>query len=189
MKTRPKTTAMTSACGDQRVGIRAAAGAQRAGDRRRDAAAHRAGRHHLHQHQHREDQRHAGQRVGAELADEVGLDQADGGLDHHHQHVGRREAQQGRRRSALRGACGCAGRAFDIGVCVRTYYRRICAFVHRPVWRWAFWVSRRICPQAGLALGFLRPLGRICPQAGLALGFLCPLGRTFSLRLCQLAAQ
>ena len=38
-------------------------------------------------------QRHAGQRIGAELADEIGFDQPDGGLRQHHQHVGRGEPE------------------------------------------------------------------------------------------------
>jgi hypothetical protein len=61
----------------QRVGIGAAAGAESARDRRRHAAAHRARRHHLHQHYDRKNQRHTGERVGAEHADEIGLDQSD----------------------------------------------------------------------------------------------------------------
>ncbi len=80
----------------QRIGIVAPPGAERARDRRGDAAAHRAGRGHLHQHHDREHQRHAGQRIGAELADEEGLDQPDRGLRDHHHHVGRGQPQQRR---------------------------------------------------------------------------------------------
>jgi hypothetical protein len=54
----------------KRVGARAASGAQRAGNRGRDPAAHSASRHHLHQHQHGEHQRDTAQSVSAELADE-----------------------------------------------------------------------------------------------------------------------
>ena len=59
---------MTMRVQHQRVGVVAPAGAERARDRRRDAAAHRAGRQHLHQHEAGKHQRHAGERVGAELA-------------------------------------------------------------------------------------------------------------------------
>ncbi len=80
----------------QRVGLLALAGAERARDRRRDAAAHRAGGEHLHQHHAGKHQRHAGERVGAELADPVGLDQPGRGLREHHQHVRPGHAQQRR---------------------------------------------------------------------------------------------
>ena len=59
---------------NEAVGFLALARAKRAGNRREDAAAHSAGRDHLHQHQKREDEGDAGQRVGAELGDEIGLD-------------------------------------------------------------------------------------------------------------------
>ncbi len=80
----------------QRVGLLALAGAERTRDGRGDAAAHRAGREHLHQHHAGKHQRHAGERVGAELADPVGLDQAGRGLRAHHQHVRPGHAQQRR---------------------------------------------------------------------------------------------
>ncbi len=79
------------------VGVLAAAGAERARNRRRHAAAHGAGRHHLHQHDAGKHQRDAGQRVGAELADEIGFDQAGGGLHHGGDDVRDRQPQQGRR--------------------------------------------------------------------------------------------
>ena len=82
---------------DGRVGILAAARAERARDRRRHAAAHRAGRHHLHQHDAGKHQRDAGERIGAELADEIGLDQAGRGLHQRGDDVGDRQPQQGRR--------------------------------------------------------------------------------------------
>ena len=53
---------------DQRVGLVAPAAAQCARDGGRDAAAHGARRDHLHQHDPGKHQRHAGERVGAELA-------------------------------------------------------------------------------------------------------------------------
>ena len=85
--------------GDRRpnhlVGALGMARAQRAGDRRQDAAAHRAGRHHLQQHEQRKHQRHAGQRIEAELGDEIGLDQPDRRLHHHDDHVGQRQPQDG----------------------------------------------------------------------------------------------
>jgi len=85
----------------QRVGIGPAAGAEGAGDGRRDPAAHGAARHHLHQHQDREDEGDAGQRVGAELADKVCLDESHRRLHQHHQHVRGGEAQQGARDRGL----------------------------------------------------------------------------------------
>ena len=81
---------------DQRVGLVAPAGAQGARDGGRDAAAHGAHRDHLHQHDPREHQRHAGECVGAELRHEPGFDQAGRRLRHHHQHVGPRHPQQRR---------------------------------------------------------------------------------------------
>jgi hypothetical protein len=49
-----------------------------------------AGRHHLHQHHYGKDQGDARKRRSPEFADEVGLNQPDRGLSHHHQHVRRR---------------------------------------------------------------------------------------------------
>ena len=88
----------------QRVGVVAPAGAERARDRRRDAAAHRAGRQHLHHHEAGEHQRHAGQRVGAEARDPPGLDQAGRGLRQHHQDVRPGHAQQRRHDRAVQQA-------------------------------------------------------------------------------------
>ena len=130
MKAMPKMVPIAMRMDRQRIGVVAAAAAERARDRRGDAAAHRARRHHLHQHDDREHQRDAGERGGAELADEIGLDQPDRGLRHHDEHVGRREPQQGRgdrrfeqqprariaplvrRRPATAGASGGAGFKF-----------------------------------------------------------------------------
>lgn len=58
---------------DEGVGILLAAGAEGAGDRGRHAAAHGAGRHRLHQKKEREHQRDPGERIGAEEADEIGI--------------------------------------------------------------------------------------------------------------------
>jgi hypothetical protein len=63
-------------------------------DRGGDTAAHGARGHHLHQHQHGEHQRHAGQRIGAELADEIRLDEANRRLHQHHEHIRRGESHQ-----------------------------------------------------------------------------------------------
>ena len=79
----------------QCIGVGPASGAERAGDGGRDPTAHGARRHHLHQHHHREDQRHPGKRIGSEPADKIGLDQPDRGLHDHHQHIRRRQPQQG----------------------------------------------------------------------------------------------
>ena len=79
----------------QGIGLRAAAAAQGPRDGRGDAAAHRAGGHHLHQHHYGKYQRNPGERVGAELADEIGFHEADRRLHHHDEHIGRREPQQG----------------------------------------------------------------------------------------------
>src|SRR5262249_39695820 len=59
----------------QRVSLITPAAAERARDRRRDAAAHGAGGDHLHQHDAGKDERHAGERVGPELRYEPGFDQ------------------------------------------------------------------------------------------------------------------
>ena len=95
----------------QRIGVGAAAGAERARDRRRNAAAHGAGRHHLHQHQQRKHQRDAGERIGAELADEIGLDQADRRTAPASPACSARRAGSASRQSVLRSARGCAGRS------------------------------------------------------------------------------
>jgi len=78
----------------QAIGIVAPAAAEGTGDRRRDAATHRAGRQHLHHHQHRKHQRHAGQRVDPEPRHPPGLDQPGGGLRQHHRDIGQGEPQQ-----------------------------------------------------------------------------------------------
>ncbi|MNE35100.1 hypothetical protein D3C80_1288440 [compost metagenome] len=80
----------------QCIGIIPALRTERSCNRRRDGAAYRACGTHLHQHDNRKHQRHRGQCVGTELADEVGFDEADRGLDDHYQHVGCRQAQNGR---------------------------------------------------------------------------------------------
>ncbi len=81
----------------ERLGLVQAAGAECAGDGRRDAPAHRTRRHHLHEHQERENQRDTGERVGAEHADEVRLDKPDRSLHDHDEHVRGRELEQRRR--------------------------------------------------------------------------------------------
>ena len=78
----------------QRIGVGPASSSKRASNRGGDPAAHGARRHHLHEHQHGKDQRDAGQRIGPELGNKIGLDEPDRGLHEHHQHVGRREPQQ-----------------------------------------------------------------------------------------------
>ena len=80
----------------QRIGLVAPAAAERARDRRRDAAAHGAGGDHLHQHDAGKDERHARERIGPELRYEPGFDQSRGCLRHHDQHIGPRHPQQGR---------------------------------------------------------------------------------------------
>src|SRR5207302_7253142 len=77
------------------IGLRAAAAAQGPRDGRGDAAAYRAAGHHLHQHHYGKYHRNAGERVGAELADEIGFHEADRRLYHHDEHIGHREPQQG----------------------------------------------------------------------------------------------
>ena len=74
-------------------GIRliAAPTANGARDRRGNAAAHGAGGNHLHQHHAGKHQRHAGECIGAEAGDKVGLDQPGHRLREHHQHVRRSE--------------------------------------------------------------------------------------------------
>ena len=64
---------------------------------------------HLHQHDDREHQRHARQRIGAQLADKVGLDEPDARLRQHHQHIGCGQAQQ-------RGGDGCLQQHAGAGV-------------------------------------------------------------------------
>ena len=80
----------------QRIGLLALSGAERARDRGRNTAAHRAGRKHLHQHHAGKYQRHAGERVSAEHSDPVRLDQSGRGLREHDQHVRPGHAQQQR---------------------------------------------------------------------------------------------
>jgi hypothetical protein len=76
------------------IRIVAPAGPERTGDRRRDAAAHRARRQHLHHHEAGKHQRHPGQRVDAEARHPPGLNQACGSLRQHHQDVGPGETKQ-----------------------------------------------------------------------------------------------
>ena len=80
----------------QCVGLGTPSGAERARNGGSDRAAKGAGRHHLHQHHHRKDQRHPCERIGSEFADEVGFDQTHGSLGQHDQDVGRTEPKQGR---------------------------------------------------------------------------------------------
>ncbi len=72
---------------------RRVARAERARDGGRHAAAHRAGRGHLQEHQEREHEREPGERLGAEAADEVGVADRDHRLEQHQQHARRREPQ------------------------------------------------------------------------------------------------
>ena len=80
----------------ERVGVAPPAGADRPRHRRADATAHPAGGHGLHQHDEREREGHAGERVGAEPAQEVGFAGAHRGLDGHDDDVGRGQTEQGR---------------------------------------------------------------------------------------------
>jgi len=82
--------------GDERVGVRAAARPERARDGRGDAATHAPGGHRLHEHDQREGDGDAGEGVGAEPADEVGLEDADRHLRREHDDVGRREREERR---------------------------------------------------------------------------------------------
>ena len=77
MKTRPKQIADQQRMRRQRRGALVIAGAERARDRRRHAAAHRAARHGHGQDHEGKHQRHRGQRLDAEPADIGGL------RDHH----------------------------------------------------------------------------------------------------------
>ncbi|HEY2244892.1 MAG TPA: hypothetical protein VGH47_11850 [Xanthobacteraceae bacterium] len=104
---------------------------------------------HLHQHHHRKHQRHAGERIGAELADEIGLDQSHRGLRQHHQDIGGGEADQGRR-----------DRAFDQRTGTRVVTRRFgCRglggggrVAHRDIGnrheRTAHWLAPPVSPEA-----------------------------------------
>ncbi len=80
----------------QRVRLFAAPGPQRPRDCGRDAAAHGSGGNHLHQHDHGKYQRHAGQRIGAEMRDPPGFDQARRRLGEHDQDIGPSKTQQRR---------------------------------------------------------------------------------------------
>ena len=74
--------------------------------------AQRAVRHHGHQHQHREHQRNAGERILAEKTHEVGLDHAHESLHHQHDDRRRRELQQCRDdRTCEQAAKDLAGRS------------------------------------------------------------------------------
>ena len=82
---------------DERRRVLAPSGADRAGDRGGDGAAHGHVGHLLHQHQQRKDQRQAGQGIEAELADEMRVDAGRHRDQHDVDHqVGRGEPQQGR---------------------------------------------------------------------------------------------
>jgi hypothetical protein len=101
----------------QRGCVRVAAGADGARDGRCDGAAHAGIRHLLHQHDQREDQREAGQGVGPQLADEMGVDGRRRRDEHHvYDDIGRRETQQYRnnrpveKKSRPRGSATCCAR-------------------------------------------------------------------------------
>ena len=78
---------MTSACSTRRVRLLASAGTERPRDRRRNPAAHRTRRDHLHQHHAGKHERHAGQGISPEHGNEPGLDQSGRCLGKHDQHV------------------------------------------------------------------------------------------------------
>ena len=88
------------------VGSLSAVGAEGPGDGRGHAAAHAARGHRLHQHDQGEDDRHASQRVGAQPAHEVGLEDVDGRLHGQDHDIGRGQAQQGGRNRAREQAAG-----------------------------------------------------------------------------------
>ena len=69
---------------DQRIGIGAAIGPQSPRNGRGDAPADAAVRHHLHEHENREDQGDPGERVRSKKADEIGLSHPDKRLDNEH---------------------------------------------------------------------------------------------------------
>ena len=73
-------------------GAGAVAGAEGAGNRRGDAAAHGARRHHRHQGLDGKDNGEGGKCGDAQLADEPGVGDGDQGLDGHDHDVGRRHA-------------------------------------------------------------------------------------------------
>ena len=135
----------------QRIGVGPASGAERAGDRGGDPAAHGARRHHLHQHQHGKDERDAGQRIGPELGDEIGLDEPDRGLHEHHQDVGRGEPQQRSEDGSLEQQAGSrvearrrrprsddVGRGSDHAIVARRQ-RSVGLSVHALVLRGPYW--------------------------------------------------
>jgi hypothetical protein len=68
----------------ERIRIGPTRPAQRPRDSGGDPAAHGAGGHHLHEHDAREDQRDAGERIGAEPPDEIRFDETGGRLRHQH---------------------------------------------------------------------------------------------------------
>jgi hypothetical protein len=75
----------------QTTGRRLVARAAGAGDGRRHAAAHGAGRRHLQQHHQREDERQAGERLGAQPADEMRVGDRDRGLESRESEARRRK--------------------------------------------------------------------------------------------------
>ncbi len=77
----------------ERVRILLPRGTERTRDRGENAAAHRAGGDHHEQHLHRKHERQSGERIGAELGDEIGLDQPDRGLDAHDHDIGHCQPQ------------------------------------------------------------------------------------------------
>ena len=114
----------------QRIGVVASARADRARHRGGDAAAEPAVRHHGHQHEDREHQRCAGERVGAEKADIIGFRDVHRGLRHQHGYRRQRELEQGgqdrsgqQRRAGLigPGTCGVRGLARGRHRCGRLF--------------------------------------------------------------------
>ena len=90
----------------QGVGVIPAAAAQGARHRRRDAAAHCAGRQHLHHHEPGKDQRDAGQGVQTEPRDPPGLDQPRRGGNQHDGDIRPSQPQQHRRDRGLEQTLG-----------------------------------------------------------------------------------
>ena len=92
---------------NQRVRVVLATGAGRPRHCGSDAAAQPAVRHHRHQHEHRKYQRDAGERIGSEIADIIGLGDVDRGLGDQHGHRRQRQPEQGRQHGS--GQDGRAG--------------------------------------------------------------------------------
>lgn len=75
----------------QCIGVVLPAGASCSCDGCGSPASNSAVRHHLHEHQHREDQGYASQSIGTQKADEIGLCHTNGCL--HHEHEDRRDRE------------------------------------------------------------------------------------------------